>query len=920
MITAETTNLGFFIAEAFAVPAIAFGTLATIVLFMFLQNWMMGVAAIALYPVQIYLIPKLQRSINAAQMGEVQTIRGISERINDVVAGVNEIHGHDTSQYELADFSKRLGTVFGFRLKIATKRYTANVLNQFFSQLTPFFFLSIGGYLVIKGQLSLGALVAVLAAYKDMYSPWKDLIDYYQKAEDARVRYDQLKEFFVRSNLLDKSMIETEPESEDFNLSSLVADNVVVQHEEGNRPIDGASIKLSLPTHAAILGSGGSGREEFARLLARQDFAHSGSVSLGDSDLSALPDAVTGRRIGFIGQQTHLGSGSIYDVLVYPLLRRPKNTADNGSDLPSRRKQELAEAVRAGNSAYDHASDWIDYEAAGCQNAEELRSRIIEILRMVDLDDMVYEIGLKRSISPRMFPDLAAKLLEARAILRKRLQQAGQDPIIESFDPDSYNTHATVAENVLFGTPVGPDFAIENLDHNDYMRQVIDKCGLTSNFLAMGHKLAGITAEMFEGLSADHEFFERFSFINSSDLPAFKSILRTIEDHGIDSLKGEERNRLLALPFKLVETQHFVGFIDDKMKDRLLKARRVFADGLPAQLREKVQFFQQGSYNVASSIFENIIFGKTASTKAGSAAKIGQLVAEIVEEMNLRDDISSVGLEFQIGVSGSRLTAAQRQKIAVARCLIKRPDILIMNEALSLLDFELQDEILANIKSELEGRSLILFESSEERRQHFEEVLRMDQGKFVSGKEKTDTKIKRSEPDLSTNETGAKTDTSPTVDLNDIAKLLIDIPLFSNIDRSKLKLLAFTSKRVDFEENQAVFHQGDTGNNAYVIIEGEVDVILESAGGDSTVATLGRNEFFGEMALLSKMPRTTTIRARTPLTLLSFSQDVFLRMVEENSEIATIMMRVLAGRLAITLQEYGDLLANQEPSTGSQVQ
>jgi putative ABC transport system ATP-binding protein len=915
MITAETTGLGFFIAEAFAVPAIAFGTLATIVLFMFLQNWMMGVAAIALYPIQIYLIPKLQRSINTAQMGEVKAIRGISERLSDVVAGVNEIHGHDTSQYELADFSKRLGTVFNFRLKIASKRYTANVLNQFFSQLTPFFFLSIGGYLVIKDQLSLGALVAVLAAYKDMYSPWKDLIDYYQKAEDARVRYDQLKAFFVRGNLLDKSMIEAEPASEDFNQFSLVAENVVVEHEAGNRSIDGASIKLTLPTHAAILGSGGSGREEFARLLARQDFAHSGSVSLGDTDLAALPDAVTGRRIGFIGQQTHLGSGSIYDVLVYPLLRRPRDTTDNDPDLPSWREQELAESVRAGNSSYDHASDWIDYKAAGCRDTAALRSRMIEILHLVDLDEMVYEIGLKRSISPQMFPDLAVKLLEARAILRQRLHAAGQDPIIESFDADSYNTHATVAENVLFGTPVGPDFAIENLDHNVYMRQVIEKCGLTSSFLAMGYKLTSINAEMFEGLSPDHEFFERFSFINSADMPAFKSILRSIEDHGIDSLKDEDRYRLIALPFKLVETQHFVGFIDDKMKTRLLTARRAFADGLPAQLRESVQFFQEGSYNVASSIFENIIFGKTASTKAGSTAKIGQLVAELVEELNLRDAITSVGLEFQIGVGGSRLTAAQRQKIALGRCLIKRPDILIMNEAFSSLDYQMQEKILANIRTEFEGRSLILFESSEERRQQFEEVLRMDQGKFVGGQEADSPTVSRKQPEKAAEL--SSTDAPRTVDLNDIASLLIEIPMFASIDRSKLKLLAFTSKRLDFEENQAVFYQGDTGGHAYVIIEGQVDVVLESPGGESTVATLGANEVFGEIALLSNMPRTTTIRAKTPLILLSFSQDVFLRMVKENSEIASSMMRVLAGRLAVTLQEYGELLAEKESSAGN---
>jgi len=132
--------------------------------------------------------------------------------------------------------------------------------------------------------------------------------------------------------------------------------------------------------------------------------------------------------------------------------------------------------------------------------------------------------------------------------------------------------------------------------------------------------------------------------------------------------------------------------------------------------------------------------------------------------------------------------------------------------------------------------------------------------------------------------------------------------LFKDIDRSKLKLLAFTSERLQFNENQEVFHQGDPGDHAYVIVEGEVDVVLESAAGESTVATLGRNEFFGEMALLSKIPRTTTIRAKTPLVLLRFSQDVFLRMVEENSEIARGMMRVLAERLAATLRDYGALM------------
>jgi ABC-type methionine transport system ATPase subunit len=393
-------------------------------------------------------------------------------------------------------------------------------------------------------------------------------------------------------------------------------------------------------------------------------------------------------------------------------------------------------------------------------------------------------------------------------------------------------------------------------------------------------------------------------------MPIFKHILLSIDSHGIDSLGDDDRYRLMALPFKLVETQHQVGLIDEEMKKRLLTARRAFAQGLPDRYRGAVQFFEQGTYNAASSIVENIIFGKTATGKAGSTEQIGQILTEVVDELNLRADIISVGLEYEIGAVGSRLSAAQQQKLALARCLIKRPDILIMNDAMSSLDSQSQERILANIKTEFVGRSLILFESSEDRRREFEKVLMMDRGKFVQHREDADRsddkKMSREALEMPGNDEPRK------VGLNEIATLLMNIPLFKDIDRSKLKLLAFTSERLQFDKNQEVFHQGDPGDHAYVIVDGEVDVVLESAAGESTVATLGRNEFFGEMALLSKIPRTTTIRAKTSVVLLRFSQDVFLRMVEENSEIARGMMRVLAERLAATLRDYGQLMKEKQ--------
>ena len=151
MITAEVEPLGGFIGDAFALPMHQGGLLLTALAFIMVQDWRMGVAAIAFYPVQGYIIPKLQRRVNLLGKARVKEVRKLSERIGETVSGAQEIHAHDTSQYELADFSNRLGRIFDIRYQIYRKKFFVKFLNNFMNQLTPFFFFSLGGYLVIVG-------------------------------------------------------------------------------------------------------------------------------------------------------------------------------------------------------------------------------------------------------------------------------------------------------------------------------------------------------------------------------------------------------------------------------------------------------------------------------------------------------------------------------------------------------------------------------------------------------------------------------------------------------------------------------------------------------------------------------------------------------------------------------------------------
>ena len=85
------------------------------------------------------------------------------------------------------------------RIDIADFKGRLKGLYNFTSNLTPFFLFSIGGYLVIQGRLSLGALVAALAAYKEIAPALRELFDFAQNWSDARARYDEVTQVLEQS-------------------------------------------------------------------------------------------------------------------------------------------------------------------------------------------------------------------------------------------------------------------------------------------------------------------------------------------------------------------------------------------------------------------------------------------------------------------------------------------------------------------------------------------------------------------------------------------------------------------------------------------------------------------------------------------------------------------------------------------------
>lgn len=139
--------------------------------------------------------------------------------------------------------------------------------------------------------------------------------------------------------------------------------------------------------------------------------------------------------------------------------------------------------------------------------------------------------------------------------------------------------------------------------------------------------------------------------------------------------------------------------------------------------------------------------------------------------------------------------------------------------------------------------------------------------------------------------------------LNEEVELLRNIPMFANIEPSKLKLLAFTSERMAFKDGDVLFRQGEQGDSAYVIIVGEADVIVDTPKGPLTVAKLKRNDIVGEIAILCDVPRTATVKAATKLEAMVIAKDLFFRLIMEFPQMAVEIMRELAHRLEKTNEQ-----------------
>ncbi|HLM14972.1 MAG TPA: ABC transporter ATP-binding protein [Reyranella sp.] len=734
MIKDEVEPLGGFIGDAFVQPMFLGGQALTAILFIMLQNWLLGIIVVVLLGVQMAIVPRLRRPVLILGRQRQITARQLAGRIAETADGVHEIHIHGAANYERADISERLGRIFKIRFDLYQKKFVAKFWNNILSQATPFAIYLVGGYFAITGQMDVGAVVGVLLAYKDLPSPIKELLDWDQSRQDVQIKYEQVIDQFQPEGMMPEHL-QVIPDGPPPPLGRELALASVTVSEDGRvKQLDSVSMVLPTCSKLAVIGGSSSGKDVLGQVLARLTLPSGGSIKLDGNDFFQLPEYVLGARTSYVGQETYLFPLSVRDNLLFGLKIRPIAPAKYDDKAMAERELFRKEAERSGNPSLDPNADWVDYELAGATGPADLLPRMVETLKQVELDEDIYALGLRGTIDQATRPDLAERILKARHAMHGRLQDPSYAGLVETFNGDRYNRNLSVAENILFGTPLGKDFAGDSIAVDPYMQSVLRATGIDLDLQRMGLTIAETMVELFSGLSPDNPLFEQYSFISADELPNVRLLLQRLGGKGIDAVPEADRPRLMTLPFRYTEARHRLGLIDAALEERLLAARHAFAAGLPAPLRGAVEFYDFERYNSAATLQDNILFGRLVYGQAQGEQRIGTLTSDVLNELGLHNSVIEVGLEFNVGVGGKRLTATQRQKLGIARALIKRPQLMIVNEAVASFDSRTQDRIRDNIlaTAKKDDRGIVWIANRPSQAEPFEQIVVMQGGRIAA--------------------------------------------------------------------------------------------------------------------------------------------------------------------------------------------
>ncbi len=874
MITSEAEPMGGLMGDAIAQPVFQFGQMMTIVTFLFMQSVWFGLASIALIPLQAWIIPKLQRQINLLNKDRIQEVRRLSSEIGESAAGISDLRTNGGWRYRLAQFSHRLGTLFEIRFKIYNKKFFMKFLNNLITQMTPFLFYSVGGYLAITGEVTVGALVAALGAYKDLSGPWKDLLTYYNQVQDMSLRWEIVTERFAPSDMIPEELFDGEPETIPRLTGDIELRNITVRDDDGKTILEDIDLTIPQGARVAIQSTHASERTALAQLLTREVLPVQGDVILAGHKLNALHQKVIAARIGYAYSRPYLFDGTLGDNLLMPLRTHPQREGD-ALRAPSRRQ---IEAVRAGNPPDSLSDEWIDPALAGLDDIEEIRDWWFKLVEAMGIDEFMFRRTLRSQFDAELHPILAQEIVNLRGTIAERLREKGLDQYVYRFHPDRFNPAVPLGGNLLFSAP-SRDISPEILAGDGRFLSMLTAHGLDDEALSIAEAVLATLNQTFGRDGTDHPLFLRLG-LSKEMYHRLLDLEERRNAKGDADLSDQERALLLTVPFLLTAEQIGPSF-PEEYKDKILSIRRNQAEQLRNTLEGMFVPVAPDVYLPRLTALENALYGRVSLMAGAKAEEIENLVAEVLNEAGLRRRAAAIIYDLPSGLGGNNLPTVFQERVAFSRAGIKRPDILILDKALASHDSESRLRTRLKLR-ELLPQSIMIFMED-----HFAHPEAYDL--FVEIKDGRIDGVSRTRPEI---EEGVSDDLSRKL------KIISSTELFSRLDGRNQRLLAFSAQWYEAAAGQIIFARGQAPDAAYLCISGKASLNwLKEDGEIQSLSTIEPGRLIGDLAVITNEPRQLDLVASEPCTFLRIGAEELRAVVESDATVAMQLLETVAGYL-----------------------
>ncbi|MFK7858189.1 MAG: ABC transporter transmembrane domain-containing protein [Granulosicoccus sp.] len=886
MVTSEAEPLGGIMGDMLSQPILQAGQMITILIFLFAQSVWFGLAAIALIPLQAWIIPILQRKINLLNKERIQEVRRLAADIGETAAGVSDIRTNGGLRYRMSLFSSRLGNLYDIRFEIYQKKFFMKFLNNFINQLTPFFFYSVGGYLAIMGHITVGALVAALAAFKDMSSPWKELLTFYNTTQDVALRWEVVTERFATSALVDDSLFEGSPDGPVNLKGAIEILDVTVRDEDGQIILEDISLTIPQGARVAIKTDNENAGLAFADLLTREVLPQRGSVRVAGRELNSVHQETLSNCIGYAHSNPHILQGTLGENVLMPFKTRPVDEKNIDPDISGFQHK----AAQSGNSTDVLDADWINPAIAGLQSSEDIRDWWFELVQAMGIDDFMVRRALRSRIDQHGHQQLTDAIVRLRPEIAQRLVDEGLDEIVHRFHPDKFNPVSPLGSNLLYALPTRM-LTQESLAQEANFVAMLREQGIADELMQMSVDLIENMTATFGSDGTDHPLFRRLN-MEEELYQRLSAIIINRRNSGDDALPAEDYALILTVPFAFSSEQMGPAF-SDQFKERILQIRKARAAQMIQGLNGLFETLNPDKYIPAMTVLGNALFGRIFSVAGAREKMIEDIIVDVFSKHNLRRLAAESIYDLVTSSGGENIPAVFRERIAFSRAGIKKPDILILANSLASHDSEARDQMRERISRLMPDTTKIFIEKNIINPEKYDLFIEIVNGRIDGGAEQD-----------------AVEDTDARQDLNRKIAEIAKTELFSVLDRKQQRLLAFGSQWYKAKPGQTIFSVNEEADAAYLCIKGSAGLLWQTDEGHKRlISDILPGRLIGDLSIILKTPRTLDLVAKDECLFLRIGASELMAVIENDGMIASSLLRSVAGHLTSSIEKTRSMRA-----------